>query len=195
MRFTFYYDIVCPYAYLASTQVEALAARAGAEIVWEPILLGGVFRAIGQSDQPAQAMPPAKVALGQLDLQRYAALYGVPLEMHPRHPLRTVEVMRLLHTVAGAEQVALMHRLYRAHFVERRDISDRAVLADYGDVAKLEDPAVKAALHAATDRAVADGVFGVPAFIVEQAGRRVLFWGQDRMLFVEKALGGWQVPA
>ncbi|HWE27577.1 MAG TPA: DsbA family protein, partial [Polyangia bacterium] len=51
-RFTFYYDIVCPYAYLASTQVEALAARAGAEIIWEPILLGGVFRAIGQSDQP-----------------------------------------------------------------------------------------------------------------------------------------------
>ena len=195
MRFTFYYDIVCPYAYLASTQVEALAARAGAEIIWEPILLGGVFRAIGQSDQPARAQPAAKVALGQLDLQRYAALYDVPLKMHPRHPLRTVDVMRLLHTVTGAEQVALMHRLYRAHFVESRDISDRAVLADYGDVTRLDDPAVKAALRAATDRAVADGVFGVPAFIVEQAGRRALFWGQDRMLFVEKALGGWQVPA
>ncbi|HEX4461384.1 MAG TPA: 2-hydroxychromene-2-carboxylate isomerase [Polyangia bacterium] len=194
-RFTFYYDIVCPYAYLASTQVEALAARAGAEIVWEPILLGGVFRAIGQSDQPARAAPAAKVALGLLDMQRYAALYGVPLKLHPRHPLRSVEAMRLLHTVAGAEQVALMHRLYRAHFVENRDISDRAVLADYGEVVRIDDPAVKAALHAATDRAVADGVFGVPAFIVEQAGQRRLFWGQDRMLLVEKALGGWQVPA
>ena len=176
MRLTFYYDIVCPYAYLASTRVEALAARAGAEITWEPILLGGVFRAIGQVDAPARAMPPQKVKLQQLDLQRYAALHGVTLKSHPRHPLRTVEVMRLLHTVAGAAQVALMHRLYRAHFVENRDLDDRAVLAEFGSIARIDAPEVKDALRAATERAVADGVFGVPAFVVEQGGRRVLFW-------------------
>lgn len=195
MRFQFYYDIVCPFAYLASTQIEAMAARAGAEIEWVPILLGGVFRAIGAADKPAEAMSPAKARLNLADMQRYAALYGCKLRLHARHPLRTVEAMRLLHTVDGAARVALTHQLYAAHFVDNRDISDRAVLAEYGDVARIDDPAIKDALRAATDRAVADGVFGVPAFVVEQSGRRFLFWGQDRMHFVERALGGWAVPA
>jgi 2-hydroxychromene-2-carboxylate isomerase len=192
--FTFYYDVVCPYAYLASTQVEATAARAGAEIVWEPVLLGGIFRAIGQVDVPARAMPPAKQHLNLLDMKRYAALYGVPLTLHPRHPLRSLDAMRLCHTVAGAARIALTKALYHAHFVDNRDISDRAVLADYGDIAKLDSPDIKDALRAATDRAVADGAFGVPSFVVEQGGWRHLFWGQDRLLFVERALGGWTVP-
>src|SRR5207237_1062422 len=61
--FTFYYDVVCPYAYLASTQVEAMARRAQATIEWVPILLGGVFKAIGQDQQPASRMPAAKTHL------------------------------------------------------------------------------------------------------------------------------------
>jgi len=191
---TFYYDVVCPYAYLASTQIEAMAARAGGEIEWVPVLLGGIFRAIGQKDVPAAAMPPAKQHLNLLDMKRYAAHYGVPLQLHPRHPLRSLDAMRLLHTVEGKARIELTHALYRAHFVDNRDISDRAVLADYGDVSRLDSPEIKSALRAATDRAVADGAFGVPAFVVEQQDRRFLFWGQDRMFFVEKALGGWQVP-
>jgi 2-hydroxychromene-2-carboxylate isomerase len=195
MALTFYYDLVCPYAYLASTQIEALAARAGVEIEWVPILLGGVFRAIGQADVPARAMPPAKQHVNLLDMKRYAALYGVPLRLHPRHPLRTVDAMRMLHTVEGEARVRLTHRLYRAHFDENRDISDKAVLAEFGDITNIESPDIKSALRAVTDRAVGDGVFGVPAYVVEQGDRRLLFWGQDRLLFVEKALGGWQVPA
>ncbi len=191
---TFYYDIVCPYAYLASTQIEAMAARARTEIEWVPILLGGVFRAIGQADVPARHEPAAKTRLNRLDMKRFAALYGVPLTLHPRHPLRTVEAMRLLHTVEGAARIALTHRLYRAHFVESRDISDRAVLAEYGDMSNIDSPDIKEKLRAATDRAVADGAFGVPSFVVEQAGRRLLFWGQDRLHLVEKALAGWEVP-
>src|SRR5262249_39650313 len=163
--------------YLASTQIEAMAARAKAEIEWVPVLLGGIFRAIGQADVPARAMPAAKQRLSFADMKRYAALYDVPLSLHPRHPLRSVQAMRLLHTVDGAERVALTKKLYHAHFAENRDISDKAVLADYGDVAKAESPAVKEALRAATDRAVNDGAFGVPSFVVEQRDRRFLFWG------------------
>jgi len=187
---TFYYDVVCPFAYLASTQIEATAARAGAEIEWVPVLLGGIFRAIGQADVPAAAMPAAKQRLNLLDMKRYAAHYGVPFQLHPRHPLRSLDAMRLLHTVEGEARIAMTKALYRAHFVDNRDISDKAVLADFGDLEKAESPAVKAALRAATDRAVLDGAFGVPSFVIEQGGRRLLFWGQDRLFLVEKALGG-----
>jgi 2-hydroxychromene-2-carboxylate isomerase len=139
-------------------------------------------------------MPPAKQHLNLLDMKRYADYYGVPLQLHPRHPLRSVEAMRMLHTVAGQGRVALTKALYHAHFVENRDISDREVLREYGDISRLDSPDIKDALRAATTRAVDDGAFGVPSFVVEQAGRRFLFWGQDRLFFVEKALGGWQVP-
>ena len=194
MRFQFYYDIVCPYAYLASTQVEKVAAQSGAAIEWVPVLLGGIFRAVGQQDVPARAMPPAKQHLNLLDMKRYAAYYGVPLTLHPRHPLRSLDAMRLLHTVAGDERIALTKALYRAHFVDNRDISDRAILGEYGDISRIDSPDIKEALRAATDRAIADGAFGVPSFVVEQGGRRFLFWGQDRLHFVERALGGWTVP-
>ena len=199
MQLVFYYDVVCPYAYLASTRVEALAERAGVVLVWRPILLGGVFRAIGVPDVPARKEPAAKVRLGHLDLLRWADHLGVPLTMHPQHPRRTVEAMRLLHAVDGAERVRLTHALYRAYFVDNRDLADRAVLAgvcrETGLDASLverriDGDQVKAALRDATDEAVRDGVFGVPAFVVADGARRTLYWGQDRMHLVEAALGG-----
>ncbi len=185
----FYYDIVCPYAYLASTRVEALAARAGHTIDWRPILLGGVFRAIGQ--EPSGA-PAEKVRLNFLDMHRYARLYGVPLRLHPEHPKRSVSAMRLLHTVEGAERVRLSHILYRYYFVENKDISDKQILAEAAAelgrpelAARIDDPESKDALRRATDEAIADGVFGVPSFIVDDR----LYWGQDRMhLFLPEEL-------
>ena len=77
------FDVVCPYAYLASTQIEAIAARQGARVVWEPILLGGVFRAIGQVDDPNRAMSEAKRRHTELDLRRWSEHFGVPLVRRP----------------------------------------------------------------------------------------------------------------
>ena len=56
-RVEFFYDFACPYAYLAHTQVEAVCERAGAELAWKPFLLGGVFRALGSPDRPADGTP------------------------------------------------------------------------------------------------------------------------------------------
>ncbi|HZS40752.1 MAG TPA: 2-hydroxychromene-2-carboxylate isomerase [Polyangia bacterium] len=196
MKLVFYYDVVCPYAYLASTRIEALAARARVECAWTPILLGGVFRAIQSPDVPAAHMPPAKARLNLLDLARYASLYGVTLKLPAEHPRRTVDAMRLCHAVDGADRVRLSHALYRAYFAEGRDVADRRVLGaiardcglDENLVERVETPAIKDALRAATDEAIADGVFGVPGFVVVSGGARKLFWGQDRMHLVERAL-------
>ncbi|MBK8264736.1 MAG: DsbA family protein [Nannocystis sp.] len=86
----FYYDIVCPYAYLASMQVEALAARVGAELQWRPVLLGGLFRAASapsprRRDEPAsRPLQPARPpALGR-PLGRPAHLPGCAPAPHRR---------------------------------------------------------------------------------------------------------------
>jgi 2-hydroxychromene-2-carboxylate isomerase len=188
MKVLFYYDVVCPYAYLASTRIEALAARRGFALELRPMLLGGVFRAIAAPQVPAAHLPPEKAALNLADMQRWAALYGVPLQLPAGHPRRTVEAMRLCHTVDGAERARLMHALYRAYFVEGRDVADRAVLADLAGserVRQIDAPEVKDALRRTTDEAIADGVFGAPAFVVlGDDGTRKLYWGQDRLLFL-----------
>jgi 2-hydroxychromene-2-carboxylate isomerase len=191
----FYYDVVCPYAYLASTRIEAIAARAGADLEWRPILLGGLFREIGAPDAPATP-PPAKVRLGRLDLARYAALYDVPLRLPAEHPRRTVQAMRLVTAVEGADRVRLTHALYRAYFADGRDVADPHVLAelvasvglDSALIARSEEPAVKESLRSATAAAAADGAFGVPSFVVVRSGARTLYFGQDRLQLVERAV-------
>jgi 2-hydroxychromene-2-carboxylate isomerase len=180
------YDVVCPYAYLASTRIEAIAAEAGATVRWSPILLGGVFQAIGAP--PRSATPAPKTAAIRRDLINQARRFGVPLVEPAAHPRRTVEAMRLLVAAPDAARPALTHALYRAYWVEGRDVADRAVLSAIGSAHGVDVDAALAdrdTLRARTDAAVARGVFGVPTVFV--GGR--LHWGSDRLHLVRKDLG------
>ena len=102
--------------------------------------------------------------------------------------------------LAGERQPALVARLFRAAWVEDRDLSDAGVLrelaADVGiDPARVDDtarPEAKQALHDATAEAVAAGVFGAPTMIVHDPAGPVAFWGQDRLELVRDALRGWR---
>jgi 2-hydroxychromene-2-carboxylate isomerase len=192
-RVAFYYDFSCPYAYLASTQIEAVAARGHAQLEWRPMLLGGVFRAVGTPDVPA--MIPAKARLNHLDMHRWADHLGVPLVMPPGHPNRTVLALRAT-LAAEAEIPRASHALFRAYWALGRDLSrpevvrealDEAGLDGAALVARAEEPAIKDALRARTDEAVAQGVFGAPSFVVTDGEQRDLHWGQDRMFFLEGA--------
>lgn len=198
-RVDFHYDFSCPYAYLASTQIEAVAARGGAELGWRPMLLGGVFRAVGAPDQPR--MIPAKARQNHLDMHRWADHFGVLLVMPPGHPNRTVLALRATLAAATGDVPRASHALFRAYWVLGRDLSrpevvrealDEAGLDGAALVARAEDQPIKDALRARTDAAVALGVFGAPSFVVtgaEPGEEGALYWGQDRLFLVERALG------
>ncbi|HJL00339.1 MAG TPA: 2-hydroxychromene-2-carboxylate isomerase [Polyangiaceae bacterium LLY-WYZ-15_(1-7)] len=197
MRFVeLWYDLSCPYAYLASTQVEALAAETGAELRYRPFLLGGVFRALRTADDPNRTMAPAKMRHNLLDMRRWAAWFGVPLEMPPGHPQRTVLALRALLAAGEAARPAATHALFRAYWAEGRDLTRPDEVAAALDAAGCDGsacvaaaPAQKAALFEATDAALAKGVFGAPAFVVPDGeGGEALYWGQDRLAFVRAAL-------
>jgi 2-hydroxychromene-2-carboxylate isomerase len=191
----YYFDFSCPYAYLASTQVDALAARAGVEVEYRPFLLGAVFKAL-DADPMARASP-ARARLNALDMLRWAEHWGVPFVMPPGHPNRTVLALRT--ALASPDLPRAAHALFRAYWVEGRDLSQAEVVASALDAAGLdgkalvlraESPAIKAELRARTDEALARGVFGAPAFVVGDE----LYWGQDRLDLVARALGlgGWE---
>lgn len=185
----FWFDYSCPYAYLGSTQVEALAARARAELVWQPMLLGGVFRAQNTPQKLFATLSPQKAAHNALDMERWAELFGVTLRMPAEHPFRTVEALRA--TLACGVDPRVVHGFFRAYWVEGRAVSDEATMRDVlsraGHDASLTLARLgehKDDLRVRTDRAIELGIFGAPSFIVDGE----MYWGQDRMDFVERAL-------
>lgn len=196
MTLDFLFDVVCPYAYLASTQVEALAARCGVALRWRPVLLGGLLRAVGAPDDPNQGTSAARRRMMAIDRQRTAALCGVPLHEPPAHPRRTVDAMRLvLAAPEGPTRAALVHALFAAYWVRGDDVADRRVLAELAvrhglPADAFASPSVREGLRESTAAAAAAGAFGVPSFVVGQH----LWWGQDRMGLVERALGGEPPP-
>jgi 2-hydroxychromene-2-carboxylate isomerase len=191
----FYYDFSSPYAYLGSTQIERVAAAHGATVRWRPFLLGALFKAIGTPVVPIQATSEPKRRYLQRDVHDWAAYWGVDFAWPSRFPMRTVLPLRLVLAVDEARRPALSHAIFRAYWVEDRDIADPAVLAPIaGDDAALaraeSDPGPKQALIGLTDEAVRAGLCGAPSFVV----RGHLFWGQDRLQMVDRVLGGWDAP-
>lgn len=188
----FWFDYSSPFAYLASTQVESLAARTEALLVWKPMLLGGLFKLIGTPIVPLQAFPGAKNRHTLLDLHRWADHWGVPFQYPTRFPMRTVAALRMA-LGAGDRIAPFSHGVFRAYWVDDEDLDDSDTLIRIADEAGLDgpallegtqDPALKQELIDRTNEAAARGICGAPSFFVGDE----LFWGQDRLHFVEAAL-------
>ena len=194
----FFFDFGSPTTYLAHTQLPRIAAETGAQLVYRPMLLGGVFKATGNA---SPVSVPAKGRWMGGDITRWAKRYGVPFAFNPHFPINTLTLMR------GA--VGLQRRypelftryvdlVFNAMWAQPRDMGQPAemvaVLAPLAAagltpeafMALVGDAEVKAALIAGTDEAVARGVFGAPTCFVGDA----MFFGQDRLDFVREALAG-----
>lgn len=189
----FYFDVGSPAAYLAWTQVAALARNAGAQLVYKPMLLGGVFQATANH---SPMTVPAKGRHMITDLQRFAQRYGVTFSHNPFFPINTLALMRGAVAMQMHEPgrfVPYVDAVFRAIWVEGKDMNDPAVVAGVLQaagfdaariVALTQDAEVKERLKSATQEAVARGVFGAPTFFVDGH----MFWGQDRLDFVKEAL-------
>lgn len=185
----FFFDFGSPAAYLASTQIEAIARDA--EVVWRPMLLGGVFKATGNA---SPVMVPAKGKWMMGDLARWAARYGVPLILPPGFPFNTLYLMRGACALEGTDKfMPYVRAVYDGLFGQGRDMSDPAIIAEVLDAAGLnaaaiiassQDDAVKAKLKSNTEEAVSRGAFGAPTMFVNGE----MFFGQDRLEFVREAL-------
>ena len=189
----FYFDVGSPTAYLAWTQLPKICAQAGATLSCKPMLLGAVFQATGNV---SPAAVPAKGHYMTADLGRFAARYGVPFVHNPFFPINTLVLMR---AAVGVQRRtpqrfdAFLQAVFTAMWVEQRNLNDPAeVMATLGKAgfdpaamqALVTEPAVKDALRANTDEAIARGVFGAPTMFVGDT----LYFGQDRLDFVREAL-------
>jgi 2-hydroxychromene-2-carboxylate isomerase len=182
-RLDFYFDPVSPYAWLAMRSLDRLEA-AGLEVGVVPVLFAGLLKAHGNLG-PAEI--PAKRTYLFRDVMREAARRGLPFAGPPGHPFNPLAALRMCTALDDDEQRRRLALALLAACWERgEDVSDAAALRRLADaegfdgaalLAQAAMPEVKQALVAATDAAIADGIFGVPTYRLDGE----LFWGGDRI--------------
>jgi 2-hydroxychromene-2-carboxylate isomerase len=194
----FFFDCSSPWTYLAFTRVQPIAARAGAQIVWKPILVGGVFNAVNRDVYERRAHPdPRKAAYSAKDLQDWARLTGLKIIMPPPvFPVRATLAMRCALAAQDEGKVIEYARAcFRAYWSDSQDISlaevVRTVCATAGldgdtILERAQSAEIKDRLRANTDEVIARGGFGSPTMFVDGAD---MYFGNDRLELVEAALG------
>lgn len=182
----FYFDFSSPYGYFASTAIDALGAKYGRAVNWHPLLLGVVFKATGGAPLPTL---PLKGDYAMHDIARSARYHGIPYQKPDEFPLATQLAARSMLWVkkqhGAVRAVELGHAIFKAYFVDNRDISRPETMLHIASGIGLDatdvidganHPMIKEQLRTDIEAAMARGVFGSPYVIVDDEP----FWGFDR---------------
>ncbi len=193
----FYYDLVSPYSYLAYDRVERICEEHGAELVLKPMLLGAVHKSVGLQ-APIEIQSKGRYQVR--DIHRWARHYRLPMKFPEPFPFRTLKTMRAALALVGVGDLeAFTREAFALYWEEGGAPKGFEEVDEDGPIRKVarrvgRDPEevlegattgeAKQALKSATTEAVERGVFGAPTFFVGDE----MFWGNDRLHFVEAAL-------
>lgn len=182
-KVTFYFDLGSPYAYLAAERLDTLLPE---PVQWQPILLGGIFKASGRSSWSLG--DESRRQAGMAEIERRASAYGLPSvrwpEPWPSNYLTAMLAATFAFTAARGRQFTI--EAFRSAFHRGADLGIPERVFEVGQQVGLErdrleaatrDPHVKGTLRAATDAAYELGVIGVPTIAIDDQ----LFWGDDRL--------------
>jgi 2-hydroxychromene-2-carboxylate isomerase len=189
-KIDFYFDFASPYAWLINDRLERLAARYQREVVWRPVLLFAIFKAVGLPP-PMETAAKRKYMLH--DIERSARYYGVPYRHPASFPAISPVPARLFYGLAEqdtAQAKAFAKRALRAHFVDGKDIARPDVVAEIAAQAGIAPSRIEAAmtgdhskslLRESIEEATQRGVIGSPFVLVDDEP----FFGADRLDHVE----------
>jgi carboxymethylenebutenolidase len=191
----YYFSPHSPWTYLGHERFAALAAAAGARINVLPVDLGRVFPVSG--GLPLAKRAPQRQAYRLVELKRFSEFLGRPLHLQPRYfPVNTEDAAKLIIAVDQLDgtdaAMRIVAAILRAVWAEQRNIADpnilQALLVESGLAPRRLDDAqtqaVQERYESDSQRAIDTGVFGAPTYVVEGE----LFWGQDRLDFLERRL-------
>ena len=197
-KLEFFYDCSSPWTYLAFSQIEKVAQRHNADLIWRPILVGGVFNAVNPSVYEQRANPvKIKARYMKKDLQDWAHLYGLRItDMNDLtiFPVNSVKAMRGAFVAQEHGKIAPYSKLvFETYWGANRDISKDEVLRDIVRASGLDEAEYfrkigeneyKDKLKANTSELIERGGFGSPTIFVDS----VMFFGNDRLPLVEHQL-------
>jgi 2-hydroxychromene-2-carboxylate isomerase len=191
----FFFDCSSPWTYLAFHNIQPLAKELGVEIVWRPILVGGIFNTVNPSVYVQREKPvPLKARYMLKDLNDWARSAGLAIKMPPTvFPVSSVKTMRGCIWL-GKEMVPFATAIFETYWGEDKDISQDAVLAEICNkvgidaqkfFAGISEQAIKDQLKANTEEVVARGGFGSPTIFVDKTD---MYFGNDRLPLIREAL-------
>ena len=178
----YYMTAGSPWTYLGHARLEAIAKRAGATINVKPVDYGVIFPQSGGLPLPKRA--PQRQAYRFQELKRWRAHLDIELVLQPKY--FPVDAAPACHWIAGApeaKRMALAGDLLAALWREDKNIADTDLLVSIAAKHGVPTPD-KAKYEAYTQEAVARSVFGAPTYVYKDE----MFWGQDRLEFLERAL-------
>ena len=191
----YYFTPQSPWTYLGHELFSAIAGAAGATVNLLPTDYGKVFPVSG--GLPLGQRAPQRQAYRLVELARFSGLLKMPLNLKPKFfPVAGDDAARLI--IAGSRHdgaqaaMKLSGAIFAAVWAQERNIADAAtleqLLAECGlpaqRLAQSKGADIQQQYEANTAKAIETGVFGAPSYVVDGE----IFWGQDRLEFVEQAL-------
>jgi 2-hydroxychromene-2-carboxylate isomerase len=194
-KLEFFYDCSSPWTYLAFTKIEDIARRHGADLVWRPILVGGLFNTVNPSVYESRRNPvKVKARYYGKDLQDWAQFYGIKIGNPTVFPVNSVKAMRGAFVAHEHGRISSYSRkVFEAYWGDDRDISKDEVLREIVHAAgldhkeffeKINAQEYKDRLRVNVDELIERGGFGSPSIFVDGS----MFFGNDRLPLVEWAL-------
>jgi 2-hydroxychromene-2-carboxylate isomerase len=184
----YYLTPTSPWTYLGHERFVQIARRHGATVAVKPVDYGVIFPQSG--GLPLAKRAPQRQAYRLSELARWRDFLGVPLNIHPKFfPADPAQAACLICAASEGGRLALAGDFLRAVWAEERNIADAAVVAEIAarhGIANAADAVTrgKAIFEGNTQEAMARQVFGAPTYVY----RDELFWGQDRLDFLDRAL-------
>jgi 2-hydroxychromene-2-carboxylate isomerase len=193
---TYYMSLNSPWTYLGSARFADIARRHGCGVDIKPAKFGEVFAKTGGLPLPKRS--PERRAYRLMDLKRWRDHLKIPINLEPKHfPSNDLPGTRLVLAakLAGKDAHALATEIGKALWEKEQNIGEDDVLAQCAGRVGLDAAAIRKAgpadaeLDALYDKltaeAIARGVFGAPSYVLESGE---IFWGQDRLDFLARAL-------
>ena len=193
----FYFACISPWSYLAVDALKDLAEKHGRAVAFKPTDVRRQWQETG-GGRPLGDRPEVLQAYRLIELPRWAAWRGVPINTEPKHfpvPFTLSSGVIIAAGQAGHDPYEITRALMRGCWVDEKNIDDPGDVTAIADsvgldsaalVAAAESDAVKAELQANTDESLADGVWSVPSFILDGEP----FFGQDRIEMMDWRLSG-----
>lgn len=192
----FYYDFSSPNAYLVHKILPTITERYGAQVIYRPILLGGVFKSTNnQAPMLAFKNIPGKVDYMRTEMARFLERHKTPFLFNPHFPVNSLNLMRAAVFAQGKPwENKYIETLFDAMWVHGKALADVSIIIEVLDVAGLptndimnaaKDAEIKASLADVTAAAVARGIYGSPAMFIGEE----MFYGKDSLNDLEWRLG------
>jgi 2-hydroxychromene-2-carboxylate isomerase len=196
LHIDYYVSLNSPWTHLGAARIEAMAMAHGATLRIYPVDFGSIFAQSGGLPLPKRS--PQRQAYRLQELPRWRDFLGIPIKVQPAFfPCNELPaagcVIALRETVGDGPAIRLAHRVLKALWQEDKNPGDPAVLAglirDVGQdpdrvMALGTDPQWTERRRTDTEAALSRGVFGAPSYVIGDE----IFWGQDRLDFVQRRL-------